>query len=163
VLAEEDGAMTSQAKPIPDGYHTITPYLSINGAANAIEFYKKAFGATEVMRMAQPDGRIGHAELQVGDSRIMLADEYPDMDFRDPRSLGGTPVHLHMYVEDVDAVVEQAVGAGARLVRPVQDQFYGDRLGSVADPYGHVWHVATHKEDLSMEELRSRAAAQHNG
>jgi PhnB protein len=126
-------------------------------------FYRKAFGATEVMRMAQPDGRVGHAELKIGDSKFMLADEFPDMDFRGPHSLGGTPVHLHMYVEDVDAVVDRALAAGAKLARPVQDQFYGDRSGSVTDPYGHVWHVATHKEDLSMEELRRRAAAQHKG
>jgi PhnB protein len=153
--------MPAQVKPIPDGYHTITPYLSIKGAAGAIDFYKKAFGATEVMRMAQPDGRVRHAELQVGDSRVMLADEFPEMDFRSPHSIGGTPVQLHMYVKNVDTVVSQAVAAGAKLVRPVQDQFYGDRSGTVADPYGHVWHVATHKEDVSMEELRKRAAAQH--
>jgi PhnB protein len=155
--------MPTNVKPVPDGYHTITPYLSIKGAADAIEFYKRAFGATEVMRMAQPDGRVGHAELQIGDSRIMLADEFPEMDFRSPHSIGGTAVHLHMYVENVDGMVDRAVAAGAKLVRPVQDQFYGDRLGTVADPYGHVWHVSTHKEDLSMEELRKRAAAQHKG
>jgi PhnB protein len=155
--------MASKVKPIPDGYNTITPYLSIKGAAEAIEFYRKAFGATEVMRMAQPDGRVGHAELKIGDSKFMLADEFPDMDLRGPHSLGGTPVHLHMYVEDVDAVVDRALAAGAKLARPVQDQFYGDRSGSVTDPYGHVWHVATHKEDLSMEEMRRRAAAQHKG
>jgi PhnB protein len=155
--------MTAKVKPIPDGYHTITPYLSVKGAADAIEFYKKAFGATEVMRLAQPDGRVGHTELQIGESRVMLADEFPEMNFRSPDSIGGTPVHLHMYVENVDAVVSQAVAAGAKLVRPVQDQFYGDRLGTVSDPYGHVWHVSTHKEDLSIEELRKRAAAQHKG
>jgi PhnB protein len=153
--------MPAKVKPIPDGHHAVTPYLSIKGAANAIEFYKKAFGAREVMRMAQPDGRLGHAELQIGDSRIMLADEFPDMNFRSPHSIGGTPVHLHLYVEDVDAVVTQAVAAGAKVLRPVQDQFYGDRSGSLADPHGHVWHVATHKEDLSMEEIEKRAAAQH--
>ncbi len=153
--------MPAKVRPIPEGYHGITPYLSINGAANAIEFYKKAFGARELLRMAQPDGRVGHAELEIGGSRLMLADEFPEMDFRAPHSIGGTPVHLHLYVENVDAVVGQAVAAGAKPIRPVQDQFYGDRTGSVADPYGHVWHVATHKEDLSMEELRSRAAAQH--
>jgi len=151
--------MASTVKPIPDGYHAITPYLSVKGAAAAIEFYKRAFGATEVLRMPRPDGRIGHAELTIGDSRIMLADEHPEIDFRGPQSLGGTPVHLHLYVPDVDAVVERAVGAGARLVRPVQDQFYGDRLGMVADPFGHVWSVATHKEDLSMAEIEKRAAA----
>jgi PhnB protein len=155
--------MPAKVKPIPDGYHTITPYLSVTGATAAIEFYKKAFGAREVLKLAQPDGRVGHAELQIGESRIMLADEFPQMEFRSPSAIGGTPVHLHMYVENVDAVVNQAVAAGAKLLRPVQDQFYGDRLGTVADPYGHVWHVSTHKEDLSMDELRKRAAAKHKG
>jgi PhnB protein len=152
--------MPTKGKPIPEGYHTITPYLSIKGAADAIDFYKRAFGATEVMRFAQPDGRIGHAEVRIGDSRVMLADEFPDMDFRSPHAIGGSPVHLHMYVDNSDAVVNQAVAAGAKVIRPVQDQFYGDRSGSVADPYGHVWHVSTHKEDLSMEELQKRAAQQ---
>jgi PhnB protein len=151
--------MAAKVKPIPDGYHSITPYLSIKGAADALEFYKRAFGAKEIMRMAQPDGRVGHAELQLGDSRVMLADEFPEMDCRGPHSMGGTPVTLYMYVENVDAVVEQALAAGAKLTRPVQDQFYGDRSGTVTDPYGHVWHVATHKEDLSMEEIGKRAAA----
>jgi PhnB protein len=155
--------MAAKVKSIPDGYHTLTPYLSIQGASDAIEFYKKAFGATEVMRMPQPDGRIGHAELQIGDSRLMLADEFPEMDFRSPRAFGGSPVHLHLYVEDVDTVVGRAVAAGAKVLRPVKDQFYGDRTGTLADPYGHVWHVATHKEDLSMEEMRRRAAAEHKG
>ena len=153
----------ARVKPIPDGYHTIIPYLSIKGAAEAIEFYKKAFGATESMRIAQPDGRIGHAELQVGDSRIMLADEFPEMDFRSPLSMKGSPVHIHMYVDNVDDVVKRAVAAGAKVTRPVQNQFYGDRTGSVTDPYGHVWHVATHTEDVSAEEIRKRAAAQHTG
>ena len=152
-----------KVKPIPEGYHTIIPYLSIKGAADAIEFYKKAFGASESMRVAQPDGRIGHAELQLGDSRIMLADEFPDMDFRSPLSMGGSPVHIHLYVESVDTVVGRAVSAGAKVIRPVQDQFYGDRTGTVADPYGHVWHVATHTEDLSPEEIGKRAAAMHKG
>jgi len=155
--------MAGKVKPIPEGYHTITPYLSIKGASDAIEFYKKAFGAKEVMRMGEPGGRIGHAELQIGDSKIMLADEHPEMDFRSPRAIGGTPVLLHLYVEDVDNVVGRAVAAGAKVVRPVQDQFYGDRSGSVADPYGHIWHVATHTEDLSPDEIRKRAAAQHKG
>lgn len=155
--------MAGKVKPIPDGYSTITPYLSIKGAADAIEFYKRAFGAKELMRLAQPDGRIGHAELQLGDSRVMLADEFPDMEFRSPLSIGGTPVTIHMYVDDVDAVVGQAVAAGAKLTRPVKDQFYGDRSGTLTDPYGHVWHVSTHKEDLSMEEINRRAAALHQG
>jgi PhnB protein len=152
-----------KVKPIPEGYHTIIPYLSIKGAADAIEFYKKAFGASESMRVAQPDGRIGHAELQLGDSRIMLADEFPDMNFRSPLSMGGSPVHIHLYVESVDTVVGRAVSAGAKVIRPVQDQFYGDRTGTVADPYGHVWHVATHTEDLSAEEIGKRATAMHRG
>jgi PhnB protein len=155
--------MPAKVKPIPDGYHVVTPYLSIKGAAAAIDFYKRAFGATEVMRMAQPDGRVGHAELMIGDSKIVLADEFPELDFRSPLSFGGSPVHLHLYVEDSDAVVKQAVAAGARVLRAVQDQFYGDRSGSIADPHGHVWHVATHKEDLTPEEIRRRAAAQHKG
>jgi PhnB protein len=153
----------AKVKPIPDGYHAVTPYLGITGAAQAIEFYKKAFGATELMRLPMPDGRVGHAELQIGDSRVMLADEFPDMEFRSPSSVGGTPVVLHLYVEDVDTVVGRAVAAGAKLVRPVQDQFYGDRSGTVSDPYGHLWHVATHREDVSMDEIRRRAAAQHQG
>ena len=155
--------MAGKVKAIPDGHHSVTPYLSIKGAGEAIEFYKKAFGAAEVMRFPQPDGRVGHAELQIGDSRLMLADEFPEMDFLGPQARGGSPVHLHLYVEDVDTVVKRALSAGAREIRPVQDQFYGDRLGTVADPYGHVWHVSTHKEDLSMDELKKRAAAQHKG
>jgi PhnB protein len=158
-----EARMANKVKPIPDGYHALTPYLCIKGAAEAIDFYKKAFGATEVMRMAQPDGRVGHAELQFGDSKVMLADEFPDMDFRGPQTWGGSPVHLHLYVEDVDTVFKRAVSAGAKEVKPVQDQFYGDRLGTVADPYGHVWHVSTHKEDLSPEEIGRRAAAQKKG
>jgi len=155
--------MATHVKAIPDGYHSVTPYLSIRGAAAAIEFYRKAFGAREVMRIAQPDGRIGHAEIALGDSRVMLADEFPEMDFRAPAATGGSPVHLHLYVEDVDAVVDRAVAAGATVIRPVQDQFYGDRTGTVSDPYGHVWHVATHREDLSAAEIERRAAAHHKG
>jgi len=151
--------MTSRVKPIPEGYHTATPYLIIKGAARAIEFYKKAFGATELMRMAQPDGRIGHAEIRIGNSPIMLADEVPEMGHRSPQSLGGSPVSILLYVEDVDALFNQAVSAGAKVERPVQDQFYGDRTGGVTDPFGHVWYIATHKEDVSPEEIRKRAAA----
>jgi PhnB protein len=149
------------AKPIPDGYNSVTSYLIIQGAARAIKFYEEAFGATELFRLADPSGKVGHAEISIGDSRIMLADEYPEMGFRSPQSLGGSPVGIHLYVEDVDSVADRAVAAGATVLRAVQDQFYGDRSGSVADPYGHVWHVATHKEDLSMEEIGKRAAAQH--
>jgi PhnB protein len=144
-------------RPIPEGYHSITPYLAVDGAAAAIEFYKKAFGATEVMRMPAPGGKVGHAEIRIGDSRVMLADEYPDMGFRSPKAYGGSPLGLHLYVEDVDAVARQAVAAGAREVKPVKDQFYGDRTGSFEDPFGHVWHIATHKEDVPEDELKRRA------
>jgi PhnB protein len=151
--------MPNNVKPVPEGYHAITPYLSVNGATEAIGFYKRAFGATEIMRMPGPGGRIGHAELKFGDSRVMLADEFPDMGFRSPHAFGGSPVHIHFYIDGVDAVVEKAVAAGAKVVRPVADQFYGDRTGTVSDPWGHVWHVATHMEDLSEDEMKKRAAA----
>jgi len=152
--------MSSAVRSIPKGYHTVTPILSIKGAAEALEFYKKAFGAQELMRFAQPDGRIAHAEIQIGDSRIMMADEFPEMNFRSPKSYGGTPVGIMLYTENVDAFVERAVGAGAKLVRPVQNQFYGDRTGSIEDPFGHSWHVATHVEDVPPDELQRRAAQQ---
>jgi len=155
--AKKSPAPRKKVAPTPAGYHAVTPYLSVRGAAEAIDFYKKAFGAAEIMRMPGPDGKLGHAEIRIGDSRIMLSDEYPGMDFLSPQSRGGTTVHIHLYVKDVDAMAERAVAAGAKLVRPVQDQFYGDRTGSLADPFGHVWHVATHKEDLSMAELKRRA------
>ena len=151
--------MGTKVKLIPEGYHAVTPYLSVKGAAGAIEFYKKAFGAKEVMRMPGPGGTIGHAEIQIGNSRIMLADEYPAMNFRSPHSFGGSPVHIHLYVKDADGVATQAVTAGAKLLRPVADQFYGDRSGTLEDPFGHVWHVATHKEDISLQEMKKRAAA----
>ena len=146
-------------RPIPEGYHAITPYLIVTGAASAIEFYKHAFGAKELMRIPHPDGRIGHAELQLGDSRIMLADEFPEMGARSPMSLGGTPVHILFYVEDVDAVTTRALAAGAKMLRPVKDQFYGDRTGTLNDPFGLQWTIATHKEDVSADEIRKRAAA----
>jgi PhnB protein len=151
--------MTSKPKPVPDGYHTATPYLIVNGAAQAIEFYKKAFGATELLRMPQPGGKIGHAEIKIGDSIIMLADEFPDVSARSPRSIGGSPVSIMLYVEDVDRIFSQAVAAGAKVKRPVADQFYGDRTGGIEDPFGHLWYIATHKEDVSPEEMRKRAAA----
>src|SRR5262245_34619398 len=147
------------AKPIPDGYHTATPYLVLQNAAGAIEFYKKAFGATELMRLASPDGKIGHAEIKIGDSPIMLADEFPDMGYRGPKALGGSPVSILLYVEDVDALFNQAVAAGATVKRPVKDEFYGDRSGNLEDPFGHVWTIATHKEDVSPEEIEKRFAA----
>jgi PhnB protein len=148
-----------KTKPIPKGYHAVTPYLSVQGASDAIAFYKKAFGAKEVMRMPGPGETIGHAEIQIGDSRIMLADEFPEMNFRSPRAIGGTPVTIHLYVEDVDKVAKKALAAGAKLLRPVAEQFYGDRSGSLEDPFGHVWHIATHVEDIPMRELKKRAAA----
>jgi len=151
--------MRKKVKPIPEGYHAVTPYLSVKGAAGAIAFYKKAFGAKEVMRMPGPGGTIGHAEIRISDSHIMLADEYPEMNFSSPQSFGGSPVHIHLYVGDVDKVATQAEGAGAKLLRPVADQFYGDRSGTLEDPFGHVWHVATHKEDISLQEMKKRAAA----
>jgi PhnB protein len=153
----------SKPKPIPEGYHTATPYLIIKDAAKAIEFYKKAFGAKEMMRMSQPDGRIGHAEIKIGDSPIMLADEFPEMGARSPQSLGGSPVSILLYVEDVDAFAKQAVTAGTKVVRPVKDQFYGDRSGSFEDPFGHQWHIATHVEDVAPEEMHKRAAAAGRG
>ena len=145
--------------PIPEGYHSVTPYLIIRGAADAIEFYKKAFGATELFRFPGPDGKIGHAELQVGNSRIMLADEYPDMGYNGPQTLGGSPIALMIYLADVDAVFNRAVEAGATVKEALQDKFYGDRIGTVIDPFGHRWHLATHQEDVSMEEMERRAKA----
>lgn len=148
-------------KPIPDGYHSVTPYLIVSDAPRALEFYKAAFGATELMRMTQPDGRVGHAEIRIGDSPVMLADEFPEIGARSPQTIGGTAVSLMVYVPDVDAVVAQAVAAGAKLTRPIADQFYGDRIGGVADPFGHSWFIATHEEDVPPDELERRAAAQH--
>ena len=148
----------SKVKPIPEGYHTVTPYLCCKDAAAAIEFYKKAFGATEVMRM-EDKGKVGHAELQIGDSRVMLADEFPEIGFLSPATVGGSPVMIHLYVEDVDTTANRAVAAGAKVTRPVADQFYGDRGGQFVDPFGHKWYVSTHKEDLTPEEIGKRAAA----
>lgn len=148
-------------KPIPENYPRVTPYLSIKGAADAIEFYRKAFGAVERMRIDAPDGKVGHSELTIGEALIMLADEYPEVDFRSPASLGGSSVVIHLYVEDVDAFCNRAVAAGAKLTRAVEDQFYGDRSGQLRDPYGHVWSIATHKEDVSLDEMKKRAAAMY--
>ena len=147
-------------KPIPDGYHAITPYLIVSGGAKALEFYGRAFGAIERERMQDPSGKIRHAEIRIGDSCVMLADEHPEIGALGPATIGGSPVSIHLYVEDVDAVVSRAVAAGARLTRPVADQFYGDRVGGITDPFGHHWHIATHKEDLTSDEIHRRAAAQ---
>jgi PhnB protein len=147
------------AKPIPDGYHTVSPYLAVEDAARAIEYYTKAFGAKEVVHMDAPNGQIGHAELQIGDSRVMLADPFPQSSTRPPKELGGTSVSVFMYVEDVDAMVKQAVNAGATVTMEVADQFWGDRFGTITDPFGHVWNVATHVEDVPPEEMAERAKA----
>jgi PhnB protein len=148
-------------QPIPDGYHTVTPYLIVDGAAGAIEYYRKAFGASELLRMSDPQGRIGHAEIRIGDSVIMLADEHHEMGYRGPRTLGGTSVSILLYLADVDAVFERAISAGGKALRPVADQFYGDRMGTLEDPFGHVWTLGTHIEDVSPEEMKRRMAAAH--
>jgi PhnB protein len=145
-----------KVKAIPEGLQGATPYLCCQDAAAALKFYADAFGAMETMRFAEPDGRVGHAEFKVGEAVIMLSDEYPEMDIRGPRSLGGTAVMIHLYVDDVDAVVRRAVAAGATLTRPVADQFYGDRSAQLEDPFGHRWSIATHVEDVGPEELQRR-------
>ena len=146
-------------KPIPEGYHTVTPYLSLDDAAGAIEYYKQAFGAKERVRMDTPDGRIGHAEIEIGDSLVMLADTFPESSTKPPSELGGTTTSIFMYVEDVDAVVKRAVDAGATVTMEVADQFWGDRFGSINDPFGHSWSLATHVEDVPPEEMAERAKA----
>ena len=143
-------------QPIPQGYEGATPYLCVKGAADAVDFYKKAFGATKTMRIAQADGRIGHAEIRIGQAVIMLADGFPEMNLRSPSSLGGSPVTLHLYVEDVDAFAKHAVAAGIKVLRPVEKQFYGFRGGRFEDPFGQVWWIATHQEDFSPEEIKKR-------
>ena len=155
--------MSRKVKPIPDGYQAITPYLIIRGAARALDFYSRALGATERMRLEMPGGKIGHAEIELGGSVVMLADEFPEMDFRSPEAFGGSPVTVHFYVPDVDAVVARAVANGARLARPLKNQFYGDRSGTIVDPFGHTWNFATHIEDLTPEEISRRAAQAHGG
>ena len=146
-------------KPIPDGFRNLTPYLIVADGAGAIVFYQQVFGATERMRLASPGGKIGHAELLIGDSVIMLADEHPEMGALAPPTVGGSPVGLHLYLEDVDAVVSRAVAAGAKLLHPIEDKFYGDRSGTIEDPFGHKWYVSTHIEDVSPEEIDRRVAA----
>lgn len=143
-------------QPIPKGYHAVTPYLCVDGAAGAIDFYKKAFGAKERMRMEMPGGKIAHAEISIGDSILMMADEHPELEFLSPRTRGGTPVTLHVYVRKVDEAFTRAVAAGATVKQPLKDQFYGDRSGTLQDPFGHIWHLSQHIEDLSMKEIRKR-------
>lgn len=151
--------MPRKALPIPKGFHTATPSLIARDAASALEFHKKAFEARELMRLTDPSGKIGHAEIKIGDSRIMLADENPEFGNRSPQSLGGSPVSIHLYVEDVDALARQAVAAGAKVLIPVADQFCGDRGGRLEDPFGHIWIIATYKEDVSPEDMQKRFAA----
>lgn len=149
--------MAGNVKPIPEGYHSVTPYLIIQGAAQAIEFYKSVFGATEKFRMPMDDGRLGHAEIVIGDSVVMMADEHPERGYVGPRARGGTPVSMMVYVEDVDAVARRFVQAGGKVLQEVKDQFYGDRSGTFEDPFGHQWTIGTHKEDLTAEEMERRA------
>ena len=149
----------SKVSHIPQGYNSITPYLVIKGASQAIDYYKKVFGATEVFRMDTPDGKVAHAELQIGDSHVMLADENPKMGLghTSAASIGASPVSLYLYIPDVDRIVERAVTAGAKVLKPVQDQFYGDRSGFIQDPFGHLWGIATHVEDVAPQEMAERA------
>jgi PhnB protein len=149
----------ASVKAIPDGFHNVTPYLYLRGAAGAIEFYKSVFGAAEIMRMPGPDGRIMHAEIKIGDSIVMLADENPSMGIMSPQTIGGFSGGLHLYVEDADAVIRKAVESGAKQLHPIKDQFYGDRSGTLLDPFGHMWSVATHIEDVPPEEMRKRMTA----
>jgi PhnB protein len=149
----------TDVKAIPDNYPQVVPYLCVDGASAAIDFYRNVFGATERMRMPEPDGRIGHAELEIGAAVIMLSDEYPDLGIRAPKTIGGTPVTINVYVEDVDDVFRRATDAGAITLRPIKDEFYGDRTGRFEDPFGHRWSVASHIEDVSPQEMAERAAA----
>lgn len=151
--------MTSNVKAIPEGYHSITPFLVVKNCADAIEFYKKAFDAEERYRMNMPDGKVGHAELKIGDSVLMLADEFPEMKFLSPKSIGGSPVSMYVYVQDVDTMFNNAVTAGGIVLDGVKDQFWGDRHGRLEDPYGHLWSIATHKKDLSPDEMKRAAEA----
>ena len=153
----------ANAKPIPEGYPQVTPYLAVDGANRAIEWYGTVFGARERMRLGAPDGKVGHAELELGDSLLMLADEFPEMGMRSPKAVGGTPVTISLYVDDVDGVFERAVQGGAKPLRQVENQFYGDRVGSFEDPFGHRWSVATHVEDVPPDEMERRAAESMGG
>ncbi len=155
-LGPESPFMTSKVQPIPVGYHSVTPYLLIRGAGDAIEFYKKAFGATEVLRLTDPEGKVSHAEIKIGNSHVMIADEHPELDFLGPQSRGGTTASMLVYVEDADAVFKNVIAAGATELRPLCDQFYGDRSGTVTDPWGHIWSIAMRIEDVSKEDIVSR-------
>jgi PhnB protein len=150
-------------KAIPAGHHTVAPYLAIKDAVKALEFYKKAFGATESYKLMMPDGRLGHAEIRLGDSVVMLSDEFPEFGGNAPPTLGGSPVSIHLYVEDVDAFFKKALAAGATERKPVMDQFYGDRSGQLEDPFGHLWWVATYKQDVAPEEMQKRVQAMFGG
>lgn len=150
----------AKVKPIPDGYQSVIPYLIIDGAGDAIDWYTKSLGAKEMVRMGGPGGKVGHAELQFGDSVVMLADEYPDMGIKSPKTIGGSPVNICVYLEDVDATFDDAVKGGAKVLQPVEDKFYGDRSGQIEDPFGHVWSLMTHVEDVSPEEMERRMAEQ---
>ncbi len=152
--------MAGNVKPIPQGYHSVTPYLYVKGATKALDFYKQALGATEKFRMPMADGRIGHAEITIGDSVVMLADEFPERNVRGPQTLGGVSSSLMIYVEDVDATAQRFIKAGGKVQRPIENQFYGDRSGNFEDPFGHVWTISTHIEDLSPEEVARRAPKQ---
>ncbi len=155
--------VAKKVKPIPDGYYSVTPYLIMRGAASAIDFYKNAFGAKELFRMPGPDGKIGHAEIRIGNSTVMMADENPVMGASSPEALGGSPVGILLYVKDVDAVFHKAIAFGAKVRQPVEDKFYGDRMGTLIDPFGHQWSIGTHKEDVPPQEMAKRAAALHGG
>ena len=147
----------------PAGYHTVTPYLTVKGAADALAFYKAAFGATEVMRLEMGHDQLGHAEVKIGDSHVMLSDEFPDMGVVGPKTLGGVASTLMIYTEDCDAAIARAVAAGAKVLRPAENQFYGDRMGQIEDPFGHRWSISTHLEDLSVDEIKARMAKQFGG
>jgi PhnB protein len=150
-------------KPIPDGYHSVTPYLSLKSADAAIKFYERAFGAKEILRLPMPDGGVAHAEIEIGNSRVMMADENPGYGNKSPETLGGSPISLAIYVEDVDSAFDKAVKAGATVKRPVEDQFYGDRAGTLMDPFGYQWSLMTHKEDVSPDEMKGRMQKMFGG
>jgi len=153
----------AKVRPIPEGYEAAIPYLCVKNGSDAVDFYRHAFGAIEKYRIEDPSGKIGHAEMRIGDAVILLADENPEMGALGPQSLGGSPVTIQLYVEDVDAVVDRAIAAGAKMLRPVEDQFYGDRAGQIEDPFGHKWRLATRKEDVSVDEMKTRAAKLFEG